>query len=567
MATSFVVNKPLQALINLMQKEWLKQTPTIQRLKIAPLPIFRFLTLTQYKIQVEPVNFFPINSERIRDFYNGIFAFGDKAVTCTNVSPFQIEPPSLYFEQELQSFAWLSDLSAAKNKIANQFAINMTQSWLENCKYQANATAWQPEIVARRFISFLANCKLLLNNNNPVFTKKFYKSLNFQYHFLYLSSRILINNEDKLLAYTALYFASLSLNLCDKHKNHIEKEFANCLKQQIFADGGHISRNPHNMVNLLLHLLALRYSFNYVGKPIINELHNAIERMIPAFKMFIHKDGSIARFNGVGTISNEKINTILTLDKTKAETFNYAPHSGYQRLEAENTVLISDVGSIGKPIYSNKATASCLAFELSSGKHSFIVNSGIDHFDKANNNFLGRSTTAHSTASINDNSSYNFIELNDKAKNILIKNKIKVEIEQIKGPQYNGFIARHNGYQNLYDIIYERKIMLSHDGNSIHGADNFITLNNNSCKLKGSDQANIRFHIHPDIEVRYNSSEQIFLQAPQGDLWCFNSSHITPQIEDSIFLADSHQARPNKQIVLRLCPSIYPKINWFLEKI
>src|SRR5699024_9787584 len=119
----------------------------------------------------------------------------------------------------------------------------------------------------------------------------------------------------------------------------------------------------------------------------------------PAIRMFIHKDGSIARFNGVGHIIQEKLNTIFTLDKTKGKAFSYAPHSGYQRLASGNTIIIADVGTAPNIAASYNATSSCLAFELSSGNQCFIINTGIDSFANDENIFLGRATAAHSTAS------------------------------------------------------------------------------------------------------------------------------------------------------------------------
>lgn len=567
MATGFAINKPFQTIANLIQKEFLRQSPALQRLKVGPLPIWRFLTLKEYKIQLEPANFFPVNAERIREFYNGTFAFGNRVIRCNNLSPFQVKAPSVSFERELQSFSWLNDLSAAKSKIANQFAISMVESWLDNSKYQISSIAWQPDIVATRLISWLTNCKLLLSEKNPAFTKKFYKSLNFQYRYLYTASRTLAENEKKLLAYTSLYFATLCLDICNKQKAHIEQKLELCLKRQIFPDGGHISRNPQIMIDLVLHFLSLRYSFNYVEKPIIRELHNAIERMIPAIRMFIHKDGTIARFNGVGHILSEKLDTIFTLDKTKGEAFSFAPHSGYQRLEAGDTVIIADIGAVNNIISSHNTTASCLAFELSSGKNSFIVNTGIDNFAKTDNEFLGRSTAANSTASINDLSSYNFIALKNKSNNILVSNKLNVEVEQIKGPQHNGFVARHDGYKDICNLLHERKILLSNNGNIIQAVDNFLPATSKKTKLKGSDQAIIRFHIHPSIELSYNSIGNICLNAPKGDKWCFSCAHITPQIEDSIFFAQAQKPTMCKQIVLKFCPSLYPKINWMLQKI
>ena len=68
----------------------------------------------------------------------------------------------------------------------------------------------------------------------------------------------------------------------------------------MFPDGGHISRNPGVIIDLLLDLLPLKQAFtgrNIAPPP---QLLNAIDRMMPMLRFFRHDDGNFALFNGMG---------------------------------------------------------------------------------------------------------------------------------------------------------------------------------------------------------------------------------------------------------------------------
>ena len=68
----------------------------------------------------------------------------------------------------------------------------------------------------------------------------------------------------------------------------------------MLPDGGHISRNPGVLIELLLDLLPLRQAFaarNMAPPPALN---NAIDRMMPMLRFFRHGDGNFALFNGMG---------------------------------------------------------------------------------------------------------------------------------------------------------------------------------------------------------------------------------------------------------------------------
>ena len=72
------------------------------------------------------------------------------------------------------------------------------------------------------------------------------------------------------------------------------------LERQILPDGGHISRNPGALIELLLDLLPLRQAFTARNMPPPPALLNAIDRMMPMLRFFRHGDGNFALFNGMG---------------------------------------------------------------------------------------------------------------------------------------------------------------------------------------------------------------------------------------------------------------------------
>ncbi|TIW85858.1 MAG: heparinase, partial [Mesorhizobium sp.] len=180
------------------------------------------------------------------------------------------------------------------------------------------------------------------------------------------------------------------------------------LDRQILADGGHISRNPMVVLEILADLLPLRQTYANQAETPPQALIGAIDRMLPALRFFRHQDGSLARFNGMGATIHDRIATILRHDDTAGAPLLHAPHSGYERLSMGGTTVIADTGLPPPVDVSNAAHASCLAFELSSGRQHYIVNAGIDTYGAAEFRPLARATAAHSTATINDTSSARF---------------------------------------------------------------------------------------------------------------------------------------------------------------
>ena len=332
------------------------------------------------------------------------------------------------------------------------------------------------------------------------------------------------------------------------------RNLSNEIERQILPDGGHISRNPMAVLELLADLLPLRQTYANQAEEPPSALIGAVERMLPALRFFRHQDGSLARFNGMGATIHDRIAAILRHDDTAGAPLQHAPHSGYERLSIGGTTVIADTGPPPHAEVSGRAHAGCLSFEMSSGRHNFIVNSGIDTFGAPEFRPLARTTAAHSTATLNDTSSARFNSstgVNALIGAPLVAGPKQVACERQDAKDVQGFIAVHDGYVPRFGIYHERALSLSHGGNELAGIDRFFLSGGKMARNNGRDFVAVRFHVHPEINLFTDKEDRLVLTANGTDAWAFSAS-VEPMVEDSIFFAGLSGPRKSRQIVLDL---------------
>src|SRR5690606_10197513 len=117
------------------------------------------------------------------------------------------------------------------------------------------------------------------------------------------------------------------------------------LATQIFPDGGHVSRCPSAILDLLADLLPLRQAYTARDIQPPQALLSAIDRMMPMVRFFRHGDGTFGRFNGTGDTPIDLVATVLAYDDARGAPVSHAPHSGYQRLSAGTTIVLMDTGA------------------------------------------------------------------------------------------------------------------------------------------------------------------------------------------------------------------------------
>lgn len=540
-----------------------------RRLRMGPLFRWRFTGLTPERILVAPPDLRPADPQLAQDFYLGRFPLAGTSAEAGGSSPFMITPPSEAWALALNGFGWLRHLRAADTELATANARALVSDWINTQGRRISGTAWRADVTATRVIAWLQHSNLILAGAEHAAYRQFMRSLATQIRYLRAMAAVMDDGEEKLRARIALAYASLALPVSNSTARAARRNLERELTRQILPDGGHISRNPLTILELLADLLPLRQTYASSTEAPPKALVDAVDRMLPALRFFRHHDGNLALFNGVGATMPERTIAVLRHDDAAGTPLAHAPHSGYERLTMGQTTVIADTGLPPPVTASRDAHAGCLAFEMSSGRHRYIVNSGVDRYGPAEFRPLARSTAAHSTATINDTSSCRFSLTPGLATMLgtpIIAGPTQVSVERIEGENEKGFIARHNGYQRLFGITHEREVVLTHNGSVIAGADRFTNGNGKGPRDNNRDHVVIRFHVHPQVTLAVEDDGLVTLRADRDDTWVF-SSNIPLDIEDSLFFAGFHGPARTRQITLSFRASLVPEVQWRFTRI
>ena len=201
--------------------------------------------------------------------------------------------------RELHGFGWLRNLDAVGSEAAREAGRRLALEWIVRFGTDRGVAA-EPAVAARRLISWLSHANLLLEDADKDSYGAVTASLGRQLAELTRSWRDAAIGYPRLLALEALAFATLSLAGHDRQIKDIETNLAAELEWQVLDDGGHVSRNPAVLVELLLDLLPLSQCFTARDRTLPKQLGEALERMLPMLRYLRLGDGMVARFNGVG---------------------------------------------------------------------------------------------------------------------------------------------------------------------------------------------------------------------------------------------------------------------------
>src|ERR1700726_183697 len=303
------------------------------RMNASVLMRWRFLAASTDRLLIAPQDLRTADPTRASEIYAGRFAFAGKIVVCDGRSPFEMDPPSDEWADMLLGFGWLRHLRAADSSITRAHARALVAEWIA-LHGSWNSLAWRPEIVARRIISWLSQAPLVLQESEAAFYRRFIRNLTRQVRYLRRTLSCTRDGLPRLQAMVALTYAALCVAGQTRTLKPFSKRLIDELERQILPDGGHISRNPAALIELLLDLLPLKQAFAARNVPPPPALLNAIDRMMPMLRFFRHADGNFVLFNGMGPTSPDLLATVLAYDDARGAPIANAPHSGYQRMQA-----------------------------------------------------------------------------------------------------------------------------------------------------------------------------------------------------------------------------------------
>ena len=455
------------------------------------------------------------------------------------------DPFFFYFH----SFEFLNDLQEISTETLRIHGRKLTSYWIKKNSSWKSKT-WEDFILATRICNWLKNYNFFFSTADAEFKKEIFSSILRQIEHLVKNFSNLKRNSDLIRIIKALIYTSISI---PNKKYYYQIAIFNLkseLSRQILSDGCHFQRNPKIHVNVLMDLLDIRAILNSTKKNVFFDLQNAIKNMSVAYLFFLHKDNSLANFNGTDNVNQKEIkNVISEIPKLKKNPRELA-ESGFQRIDTKDTTLILDCGVPKNYDATYKAHSCSTTFELSYKKNKIIINalSGLD--EKIN-----RTTAAHSTLTLNNTNAYKILK-NEHLSRVPEKLKVK----RVERYEANVIEIENYGYKNQYDAVHKRLIYVDKEGLDIRGEDNIY------CPMEIT--FDIRFYLDSTIKtLLINNGKNILLKLKSGVGWKFSSSLDKINIASNRNININNQPITNEHIHLTgETKELITVVRWSLKK-
>lgn len=494
------------------------------------------------------------------DIYSGYYAFAGRTLSTHGDSPFDAEPPSEAWAEALYGFGWLRHLRAAETALARANARALVEDFMAR-RRERNLIARRPLVASRRLIALLSHSPLLLEGADHAFYERFVRHVSRLTDRLTLMLAGAVEGQARLQCLIAVCFATICLDVPDSRRRRYELALSDELDQQILPDGGHLSRNPRLLIDVLLDLLPLRETFAARGLEPPRGVILAVERMMPHLRLFRHGDGALALFNGMGTTPPDLMATLAAYDDARARPVEQAIYSGYSRLSCGRSVVIVDAGAPPRGAYSVEAHAGCLSFEFSSGACRILVNCGASRLGPPELREATRTTAAHSTVTLDDRSSAVFgLVLGERR---IVSGPTDVRAARQENEAGQEWVGSHDGYRRSLGAVHTRRLLLARDGASLSGEDE-ITL----AQPRASLPATLRFHLHPGVKPELDpDGGGARLALANGEIWLFEAPGMPISLEESLFLASADGRRRSDQLVVEFDAVAQHQLHWRFRRL
>ncbi len=533
--------------------------------------------LLKYKtsdlIDTYPYDLRPGNPDLGKAWLNGYYPLKGANINNENQKcPFSIAPPNNIWVASLHSFDWARHLIATGNDEAKREIIRTIIRWTQR-KPLRNKIAWQPSIIARRFLTWSSLLPAILpyisNNQKNVILL----SMNLQAGVLSYTAQHAPDGIERLQAITGLTYSTLTLSHATLRLHSTLQILCRELKRQILSDGGHISRSPDAILPILADLIAIEITLKKRNINIPTDIPRYIKSMREILKFFRYSDGKLCVFNG--SLENDKnmIDALLPAKTLQKKSFTFAHVSGYQLLSSHKSKLMIDVGTIPKGAFSTQSHFAPLSFEFQRGIHRIIVNCGANFMNGSTWRQATRGPSAHSTISFPNLDSNFFVPKVKKIKSFNTPLKfidLKTHARRLEDNSAYWIETSHAGYAQILGLIHQRRLYLKNDGLDLRGEDCLLPVRNKT-NLKAQPFI-IRFHIHPRIKISLSQNEKtamLILRNEEGWQFQTNSpSDIKLRLSNSIYMGMNNTPQQNQQITIEghTHPQDGAQIKWTLKR-
>jgi uncharacterized heparinase superfamily protein len=458
--------------------------------------------------------------------------------------------------KNFNSFYWFFSLDLKSSKQTTQSII---AHWTQN-NNRYNHKSWDFDLTAKRIIAWLSCYNLTYDESEQSYKNNFNKIIQKQAN--HLKNEI---DKSKLIDDKLIGCASIILvGLCYQNEKNYLSYGSFLLKKisKIVLDNYSFpkSRNIKQLVFYLKYFILIREWFKEAQKNIPEHIDETIYYLSQGYTFFKTGTSTDFLFNGNNISNNEEFDNYLKRLGYKFKNENYEC-GGYIILKNKKVCLIMDAGPTPNYKHSKNYQSGALSFEIISGGNKLISNCGYFKENDSKLNQISKSSAAHSTLVIDDNSSCKFLKTNGF---FLIKDGLKIiKKNSVFEKNYWKVCASHDGYLKKYNSIHEREIEFFPDQMSFIGSDKIIKKKKNH-----HYKFDIRFHVEPNVKLMKTQDNRAILIELEDEGWKFTCNNFDINIDNGLYFGNKNLYTENQNIYITgISNNQIENIKWEIKKI
>jgi uncharacterized heparinase superfamily protein len=498
-----------------------------------------------------PIDARPASRARGEAILQGRWRFGAAWVeTPPGHAPWGPEFPSFHFADRIHRFGWLRDLAAC-GADGQAHACALSAAWIAQYG-KWDDFAWRLSLSADRLIHILSAGPWLFEGLESADRDALLESLGRHIRHLLFMGPEETDPVSRFRIAVALCLAGAAAGdgarALEAGLGMLEAECA----AQILPDGGHISRSPEQLAHALIDVQAVEDLMLRLGMSAPAFLTRLQPRMAAMLSFFQTRDGGLLPANGGGDASDGLARVALRPHGALSARFAFARLSAYQRIQAGDLTVYIDAGAAPPRPHGGRAHAGALALHVDDGPERIITSCAAGADIDPELREAARRTAAHSVLCLNDEDSAPFAA--DPLTGLSApEGPVQLAVRRLEETDQFLLEGQHGGWRDRYGLIYRRRVFVAMDGSRLTGEESLFRPMSGAgehAKGEGVPYA-IRFHLHPDVEVRQGPDERtLFLGLPmRRRIWRFRSEALL-FLEESRYWGNG-AARRTRQLVIR----------------
>ncbi len=458
--------------------------------------------------------------------------------------------------KKLNNFFWLFSLDLKSSKSSVKKVIN---NWITNNDH-FKKQSWEFDTTAKRIISWLSNHQLAYDDNDKEFRSIFDHMIQKQTNHLLNEIKNSKDLENKIIGCSAIILVGLCYkiekNYLDIGLNFLKKITNSSIDNQGFTK----SRNIKQLIFFLKYFILIREWFKEAHVEVPDHVEENIYYFGQGYAFIRQNIQGDLLFNGNNKSNTQDFDNYLKRLGYKFKNENKY-YGGYIILKNKKVCLAMDVGSSPNSKYTQDYQSGALSFEIISNGKKLITNCGYYKKNNQNLNEISKSSAAHSTLIIDDNSSCKFT----KMKGVLIlKSGLKItQKNSVFEKSYWQINAAHDGYFKRFKSIHERNIEFYPEQMKFIGRDKIIKKKNNH-----NYKFDIRFHLEPNIKLMKTRDNKSILIELEDEGWKFTCDNHEINIDNGLYFGIKNSYIENQNIfVSGILNDFEENIKWEIKKI